>query len=335
MPGSRFTLVLGVLVALSRSTAAALVAVCLSGTLAHALPARAAIDPPVESAIGGEALTFKTDDGVQLVGYLFRPPKGEAVRGAIVWAHEPFRSGRDWAYMAEKMSRHGFVSLIFDLRGHGESLKKGDVVLDREVFGPEDYAAMTGDMKAAITLVRSKAGADVKVHLAGADLGSSLALMAAIEDSKIHSVAMLSPGLGYDGVNLFGKAPSYGERPVMLVFSSEDGYSRKSVEVLSKDFRGPQHVETYYGAGHGSKMLAREARLEGLLISWFLGTVITPEGRALADTGKPQSGDKAAEAVPVDAEAERKKLEAQKKAAEAAKKGAVGGDEAGKKIELE
>lgn len=335
MPGFTPSKVLGVLVAVSRTTAAALLALCLGTTVAHGVPARAAIEPAVESPMGGEALRFDAADGAHLVGYLFRPAKGETVRGTIVWVHEPFRTGRDWAYMAEKLTRHGFASLVFDLRGHGESTHKGDVALDREVFGPEDYAAMVADVNAAITLARQKVGPDTKIHLAGSDLGGSLALLAAIADPKVHTLALLSPGLGYDGVNLVGKVPTYGERPIMLVYSSEDGYSRKSVEVMEKDLRGPHHVETYYGAGHGTKMLGREARLEGLMVSWFLGTVITPEGRALADTGKPMSGDKEAEVLAIDAEAERKKLEAQKRAAESTKKGAVGDDESGKKIDLD
>jgi pimeloyl-ACP methyl ester carboxylesterase len=322
---------LGVFLAVTRTLLVVLSALVGSGTVAHAVPAQAAIEPAETTAIGGEALRFDSEDGVHLAGYLFRPAKGQVVKGAIVFVHEPARSGRDWAYLADKMTRFGFVSLVFDLRGHGDSLKRGDVALDRELFGPEDFAAMVSDVKAAVAQVRTAVPGGTRLHLAGADLGGSLALLYANGDPGVADLAVLSPGLGYDGVNLMGQIPAFGSRPALLVFSMEDGYARKSTEVMDKELRGPHHVETYYGVGHGTKMMAREPKLEGLLVSWFLGTLITSEGRELADTGKPTSGEKAMEGAELDATGEKKRLEQQKKDAEKAKKKAVEDDEDKKK----
>lgn len=328
MPESTLpTFLLGVFLAVSRTC---LIVLCLllgSITVAQAVPARAAIEPTETTAIGGEALRFDSEDGTHLAGYLFRPPKGQAIRGAILFVHEPARSGRDWAYLADKLTKYGFVSLVFDLRGHGDSLTRGKETLDRELFGPEEFAAMVLDVKAAVARLRGAVPADTRVHLAGADLGGSLALLYCNQDSAIVDLVMLSPGLGYDGVNLMGQVAVYGQRPAMLVFSMEDGYARKSTEVIAKDLRGPQHVETYYGVGHGTKMMVREPKLEGLLLSWFLGTVITPEGRDLADTGKPATAEKDVQGATLNIEEEKKRLEKQQKDAEKAKKAAVKDDE--------
>lgn len=271
----------------------------------------AQVDVPDEAPIGGVEITFSSADGVTLEGNLFAA-KGTP-KGAILFVHEPFRSSRDWAYMAEKMSRRGFVGMIFDLRGHGRSLFQGDEELDRELFGDEEFAAMSQDLDAALVQLRKAAG-DVPVHIAGADLGASLALMEASGNQSVASVAMLSPGLAYDGINLYGSTGGYAHRPLLLVYSVEDGYARKSAEILAKQATGPVHTEVYYGVGHGTKMLAREPQLEVLLTSWFLGTVITVEGRALEDAGKPVANAKEVQAAQLDSKAERKRLAAEQKA---------------------
>ena len=293
--------------------------------LALALPmaAHAAIEPPPESPIGGDHVLFETPDGVQLKGNVFRPKRGP-VKGGILFVHEPFRSSRDWAYMAEKMSKHGFVAMVFDLRGHGASLMQGDEELDREMFGEEEFAAMAQDVQVALDALRAQADVPAdKIHLAGADLGASLCLLHAKGDPGIRSVAMLSPGLGYDGINLVGTLSGLGSRPLMMVYSVEDGYARKSVEVLGKEATGPLHVETYYGVGHGAKMLAREPQLEVLMLSWFLGTVITEEGRALEDAGKPVTEDKEAVGTDLDATAERRRIEEARRDAESTEAGTL------------
>lgn len=284
--------------------------------------------PPEDAGLGGEQVTFQSADGVKLVGHLFAA-SGKEKRGGILFVHEPFRSQRDWAYLAEKLSRRGFTSLIFDLRGHGDSLMQGDEELDRELFGREEYEAMTADVEAAMAVLQKRVGGEAEIHVIGADLGSSLALLHANKTPTVRTVAMISPGLGYDEVNIVGQAAEL-ERPLLLVYSVEDSYSRKSAEVLAKEARGPTHTEVYYGVGHGTKMLSREPALESFLQSWFLGTVITPEGRALADTGKPEAGDKDVEGG-IDAEAEKRKLQEQR---DAVTQGAVEDDDdtQGKKL---
>ncbi len=281
--------------------------------------ARAAVEPIPQSPIGGDELSFKSEDGVELFGHLFKA-QGE-LKGAILFIHEPFRSQRDWSYLAERMSRRGYTTLIFDLRGHGQSLMRGDEELDREIFMEEDFQAMILDVRAASATLRKHAKTEV-LHLMGADLGGSLALLHGNEDPTVTTVGMMSPGLGYDDVNIVGQAARFA-RPLLLVYSVEDSYSRKSAEVLGKEARGPSHTEVYYGVGHGTKMMAREPEVELFLQSWFLGTIITLQGRDLADTGKPTAVDREVQGG-IDTEAEKRKLKEQRDAIE---EGAVKDDE--------
>ena len=156
--------------------------------------------------------------------------------------------------------------------------------IDRELFGPDDYIAMTLDVAAAVAYLRDdRAMADHGLHLVGADVGASAALLYSVEDPEIHSLAMLSPGLMYDHVDTVGQVAAYGQRPLLMVVSVEDGYAVKSADVLGREAKGIYHLEMYYGVGHGTKMLNREPGLEPLLTGWLMGTFETADGVSLAE----------------------------------------------------
>ena len=142
------------------------------------------------------------------------------------------------------------------------------------------------------------------------------------------SVAILSPGLGYDGLNILGLGKQW-KGPFLLVLSIEDGYSRKSAQVLADEAVDPRmvHVEIYYGVGHGAKMITREPAIESLLIRWFLGTLLVNlEERPVEAALKPAASEKNA-AGDIDKEAEKKRLADQREAAEATGEEAVEEDE--------
>lgn len=271
-------------------------------------PTAFAAAPQSTDAEAGKAVTFSTGDGVLLHGELFAPSAEALPRGGILFVHEPNRSRRDWAYMAQKMSRQGFTTLIFDLRGHGDSLQRGAEELDRELFMDEDYGAMAQDVAAAAAQLQQQPGvAGLGLQLAGSDLGGSLALLHAVGDSSVRSVALLSPGLGYDSINAIGQAGKLGDRHLMMVFSMEDSYSKKSTEVLAKERSGPTHVEILMGVGHGSKMLSREPSLEVLLMRWFLGRIFAQDGRSPEQNlDRPGAVDKSAPSYDVEAEKKRR-----------------------------
>ena len=230
-----------------------------------------------------EMVQFETEDGV-LVHARYFAPQGEP-RGGVVYLHQPGRSSADWEYVAAKMAEYGLAGVAPDLRGHGETVTTvaGDPI-DRELFVADDYIAMTLDVAAAVDYLRDeRAMATGGLHLLGADVGASAALLYSVEDPEVASLAMLSPGLMYDNVDTVGQVAAYGQRPLLMVVSVEDGYAVKSADVLGREAKGIYHLEMYYGVGHGTKMLNREPGLELLLTGWLMGTFETADGVSLAE----------------------------------------------------
>jgi hypothetical protein len=81
---------------------------------------------------------------------------------------------------------------------------------------------------------------------------------------------------------------TYGERPLLLVASDEDRYAAKTALVLDERAAGQHHFELLSDAGQGTKMLNRAPALEGLVLSWLLGTYELGGGEVVVP--RPASG---------------------------------------------
>jgi hypothetical protein len=66
----------------------------------------------------------------------------------------------------------------------------------------------------------------------------------------------------------------YDRRPALLVASSEDAYSVRSVKELAALGAGTRDVRTLSQAGHGTAMLTRQPDLVGALVDWFQRTLL-------------------------------------------------------------
>ena len=103
----------------------------------------------------------------------------------------------------------------------------------------------------------------------GASIGSNMALKTGAEVPVINTVILLSPGLQYGVVNIEDDIVDFGERPLLIVASEEDGYSAQSSETLSDLALGEAELIILQGAGHGTTMLFRDDKLADTLINWL------------------------------------------------------------------
>lgn len=239
------------------------------------------------AAFAAQDVTIKAADGVSL--HASAEPVKDAKRG-VVLVHMNGRHAGDWRFVAEKLARSGMQAIAVDLRGHGKNVAEGaDVDLE-----PADYMAMEHDVRAAVQWLRD-AGVE-QVSCAGASIGANLCLRVAANDPEIVNVALLSPGLNYKGLKTGSAIDLYGNRPMLIVASSDDNYAALSAEKLEARAAGQKHLELLTGAGHGTKMLNRDPGLEGTVLSWLLGTfelatgdVVSPQRAGNAGVDKIQT----------------------------------------------
>lgn len=218
------------------------------------------------------SVTFTGEQGIQLSG-LYLPGKERG--NAAILLHMDGRSTEDWRPFADRLNRAGFHVLAFDLRGHGKSTKlAGGKSLSYEQLDEAQYLLMVKDVGAAINLLRTRTSANPDaIALVGASVGANIAIKAAAEDPKISNVVLLSPGLEYKGLSSEDAVQRYGERSLFIAVSREDNFAAKSSLVLDSMARGNKALKVYTGAGHGTKMMAREPTLEPDITGWLMGSL--------------------------------------------------------------
>lgn len=192
-------------------------------------------------------------DGAKIQTVWGAPAKSDR---AVVLVHGAGRTGEDWGLLADKLFRAGLIVSVVDLRGHGASAAAAPAELTAN-----DYAAMLKDVQAAVAHVRTQ-GAK-RVAIVGADLGANLALNVAADDTAIASLALLSPGLNYQGIITNDAIRRYGVRPVLFVASRDDKYGTTSVQTLDAAAQGAHRIELYDAAGKGARMLNRQPEPRG------------------------------------------------------------------------
>lgn len=222
---------------------------------------------------GPKDITIKAEDGARLAATV--DMAAGATKG-VVFVHMLQRKRADWSFLSDKVARAGMGTIAVDLRGHGDSaLPSGNARLVEA-----DFQAMVGDVRAAVTYLRGQ-GIE-EVSCAGASIGANLCLRAAADDPRVVNVVLLSAGMNYKGLTSADAMSAYGDRPALIVASLDDSYAARSAAVLEKRAAGQKHVEMLAEAGHGTKMLNREAKLEGLVMSWLLGTYTLGNGEMVA-----------------------------------------------------
>jgi pimeloyl-ACP methyl ester carboxylesterase len=174
------------------------------------------------------------------------------------------RNRSDWKPFEKKLNELGYRIYAIDLRGHGESVKMGEEVLDFKKLRKEMYQKMTLDVKGAVnTLGREK------VLLIGASIGGNVALNYAATDERVKGVVLLSAGLDYRGVKTEEAMKKYGDRPVLIVASEEDKYAYQSAKKLYEIAQGEKELKIYQDAGHGTRIFDKEEGLEELITTWL------------------------------------------------------------------
>lgn len=135
---------------------------------------------PADDGWPYETISFTSDDGNTLHGW-YIPSENET---AVILLHGHDATRTQMLTQAHMLAKNGFGVLLYDLRGHGESLSHN------RSFGWEDVT----DVEAAVAYLQQRKDVDPnKIGLFGFSLGGQIALRAAHLDG-IQAVAADGPG---------------------------------------------------------------------------------------------------------------------------------------------
>jgi len=212
-------------------------------------------------AAAGRVVTFRAADGRTLTGLFMEA--GARPAPAVILVPMLGRSKDDWEAVAQRLSDANINSLAIDLPS---------MSLPAD---PERLRAWHGDILAASAFLAGRP-ADVipgAVGLAGASLGANLAVLAAVADASVRSIALVSPSLDYRGVRIDSLLRQYGARPALLMASLRDPYAARSVRELAQETPGLREVRWSSVPAHGTPLLSRDPDLARALVEWFQRTL--------------------------------------------------------------
>lgn len=222
-------------------------------------------------------IRLKASDGWVLTAR-YRRAKGST---AVVLLHGLAAGKEEWECLESELSKRGVATLAVDLRGHGGSLgpeasRGWRSFQDRGPSG--EWASMWKDAEGGLDFLASQGY--LNVGIAGASLGANVALTAASRLPRFQRVALLSPGLDYQGVLALPALQDYGPRRLLLAASRPDAYARQSSELMRR-------LRTEAGlpvdwvqapSGHGVGMF-QDARVLREVADWLSHPSSRPSGR--------------------------------------------------------
>ena len=265
---------------------AATLAVCL--LLGTPNGARAQTSQPLRRVV-----ELKASDGSPLKATYFAAAKPGP---GVLLLHQSNRDRKSWDGEAAQLAAAGFNTLTLDMRGFGQSGgTRGD------------FKRMPEDVDTALDSLMSQPGVDPQViGLGGAGwLGVTYSVEAARRHPKeIKSLVLMSGETLRDGLQFLHQAS---QLPELFVFSDEDEYppTQDAMKLLYVTASSPSKKLVHYSAaedapwlwyetsdpekvpahgGHGTDMFQVHPELPGIIVHWFVTTLIKTPGHAPADT---------------------------------------------------
>ena len=228
-------------------------------------PATAVPDTPIpEPEAAAEVLepiselTIGAEDGTEIATTLYLPD-GDAPFPGVILLHMLGGRRQDWEQqgLTEELTAAGYAVLAVDMRGHGETR------------GNRDWPVIEQDLITVWTTFTDLAQIDAEnTAVIGGSIGSNMALITGDNIPEIKTAILLSPGLDYRGVTTDDRIVSYGERPLLIVASEEDGYSAESSRTLADLASDNAELTMLNGAGHGTNML-NQPDLQQAIVRWL------------------------------------------------------------------
>ncbi len=163
-----------------------------------------------------------------------------------------------WAYPAAFIERihtnlPNALVVAIDSRGSGQSTNLGTY----QSFSTSNFKDMRSDIVDLGTKYLAVNHPSLKqYYVVGASIGSTAAIMAAPMEHRIVKIAMLSPGIAYQSVDITDTIPDY-KQPLFVAYTPGDSYSAQSANQIAGIASELQlTTKSYAGSAHGTGMFA-------------------------------------------------------------------------------
>jgi len=243
---------------------------------------------------------LKAADGTPLKASFFataRPGPG------VLLLHQINRDRKSWDPVAAQLAAAGFHTLTLDLAGFGESGTPLQKLTDAE--RTKYRRGWPDDVDVALEYLGSQPGVDH--NLIGAGGAGWLGVLYSVEAARRHpeqikSLVLMSGETLRDGLQFLHQAS---QLPELFVFSDDDEYppTQDAMKLLFVTASSPSKKLVHYSkaenapwlwyedssgkvpahGGHGTDMFQPHPELPGIIVHWFVTTLVKTPGHAPAD----------------------------------------------------
>ena len=250
-----------------------------------------------ETKSAGRGVDLKSSDGTILKATYFAAPKPGP---GVLLFHQSNRTRKEWADVAGQLAAAGINTLTVDSRGHGESG-------GQESHGEARKKQWPLDLDAAFQYLISQPG--VKRDVIGIGGAGVIGVENSVETARRHSaevksLVLLSGETLREGLDFLRQAS---QLPDLFVVADDDEYPPivEGMELLYIAASSPGRKFVHYSAsheapwlwyepfdigkvpakgGHGTDLFKPHPELPGIIVDWFVTTLIKTPGHAPADT---------------------------------------------------
>src|SRR2546423_12484763 len=219
---------------------------------------------------------------------------------AVLLYHQSNRTRKEWDMIARQLAAAGINTLTVDVRGHGETG-------GQESHGEARKKQWPLDLDAAFQYLLSQPG--VRRDVIGIGGAGVIGVENSVETARRHSdqvksLVLLSGETSRDGLQFLRQAS---QLPELFVVADDDEYAPivEAMELLYITASSPGRKFVHYSAsqeapwlwyepfdigkvpakgGHGTDMFKVHLELPGIIVDWFVTTLIKTPGHAPADT---------------------------------------------------
>jgi dienelactone hydrolase len=246
------------------------------------------------------AVDLKGADGTPLKATYFaaaRPGPG------VLLLHQINRDRKSWDPVATQLAAAGINTLTLDLRGFGESGTPLSKLTDAE--RSKYQRGWPDDVDVALEYLSSRPGVDK--NRIGAGGAGWLGVLHSVDAARRHpeqikSLALMSGETLRDGLQFLHQAS---QLPELFVFSDDDEYppTQDAMKLLYVTASSPNKKLVHYSeaanapwlwyedssgrvpahGGHGTDMFRVHPELPGIIVQWFVTSLITTPGRSPVD----------------------------------------------------
>src|SRR5271169_4941822 len=239
----------------------------------------------VSSALPAERIVDLTaSDGTKLKATYFAAAKPGP---GVLLLHQCNRQRKVWDPLARQLAAAGINVITFDYRGFGESGGEPFDKLPPQQAGQIMKEKFPGDIDTALAYLQSQPGVNRNaIGVGGASCGVNNSIQTARRHPEVKSLVLLSGNTDLDGRNYLRNSAT----PVFFAVADDDEFppSIQSIEWLYSLTANPGKTFVHYATGgHGSDMFAVHPELPGMIVDWYVTTLIKTPGQAPVPKNAP------------------------------------------------